>query len=280
MCEYDFKKNKVKPKSKVLIIAGSDSSGGAGIQADIKTVTALGSYAMTAITAITAQNTTGVKSIISVPPKEIFNQISFTIKDIRPNAIKIGMLHSNKVIESVVRSLKNINIKNIVLDPVMIAKGGARLINDKAIKMLKNVLIKKVTLITPNIPEAEILTNTNIRSKEDMIFAAHKLLEVGANNVLIKGGHLTSKTVQDIFVSKSDIKIFNNKRYQTKNTHGTGCTLSSAITTFLSCGKPIKKSCELGIKYVNSAIKTNPSYGKGHGPINHLHTMTVNKKFR
>ena len=125
MCEYDFKKNKVKPKSKVLIIAGSDSSGGAGIQADIKTVTALGSYAMTAITAITAQNTTGVKSIIPVPPKEIFNQISFTIKDIRPNAIKIGMLHSNKVIESVVRSLKNINIKNIVLDPVMVAKGGS-----------------------------------------------------------------------------------------------------------------------------------------------------------
>ena len=280
MCEYDFKKNKVKPKSKVLIIAGSDSSGGAGIQADIKTVTALGSYAMTAITAITAQNTTGVKSIISVPPKEIFNQISFTIKDIRPNAIKIGMLHSNKVIESVVRSLKNINIKNIVLDPVMIAKGGARLINDKAIKMLKNVLIKKVTLITPNIPEAEILTNTNIRSKEDMIFAAHKLLEVGANNVLIKGGHLTSKTVQDIFVSKSDIKIFNNKRYQTKNTHGTGCTLSSAITTFLSCGKPIKKSCELGINYVSSGIRTNPKYGKGHGPINHLHTINIERKFR
>ena len=280
MCEYDFKKNKVKPKSKVLIIAGSDSSGGAGIQADIKTVTALGSYAMTAITAITAQNTTGVKSIIPVPPKEIFNQISFTIKDIRPNAIKIGMLHSNKVIESVVRSLKNINIKNIVLDPVMIAKGGARLINDKAIKMLKNVLIKKVTLITPNIPEAEILTNTNIRSKEDMIFAAHKLLEVGANNVLIKGGHLTSKTVQDIFVSKSDIKIFNNKRYQTKNTHGTGCTLSSAITTFLSCGKPIKKSCELGINYVNSGIRTNPKYGKGHGPINHLHTINIERKFR
>ena len=280
MCEYDFKKNKVKPKSKVLIIAGSDSSGGAGIQADIKTVTALGSYAMTAITAITAQNTTGVKSIIPVPPKEIFNQISFTIKDIRPNAIKIGMLHSNKVIESVVRSLKNVNIKNIVLDPVMVAKGGARLINDKAIKMLKNVLIKKVTLITPNIPEAEILTNTNIRSKEDMIFAAHKLLEVGANNVLIKGGHLTSKTVQDIFVSKSDIKIFNNKRYQTKNTHGTGCTLSSAITTFLSCGKPIKKSCELGINYVNSCIKTNPNYGKGHGPINHLHTINIERKFR
>jgi hydroxymethylpyrimidine/phosphomethylpyrimidine kinase len=278
--EYNFKKNKVKPKSKVLIIAGSDSSGGAGIQADIKTVTALGSYAMTAITAITAQNTTGVKSIVPIPTKEIFNQITFTIKDIKPDAIKIGMLHSNKVIESVIRSLKIANIKNIVLDPVMVAKGGTRLIDDKAIKMLKDRLIKRVMLITPNIPEAEILTNTFIRSKEDMIFAAHKLIEMGAGNVLIKGGHLTSKIVQDIFVSKSDIKIFNNKRYKTKNTHGTGCTLSSAITTFLSCGKPIKKSCELGINYVSSGIKTNPKYGKGHGPINHLHTINIERKFK
>ena len=280
MYEYNFKKNKVKPKSIVLIIAGSDSSGGAGIQADIKTVTALGSYAMTAITAITAQNTTGVKSIVSISTKEIFNQITFTIKDIKPDAIKIGMLHSNKVIESVIRSLKIANIRNIVLDPVMVAKGGAKLIDDNAIKMLKDRLIKRVMLITPNIPEAEILTNTFIRSKEDMIFAAHKLIEMGASNVLIKGGHLTSKIVQDIFVSKSDIKIFNNKRYKTKNTHGTGCTLSSAITTFLSCGKPIKKSCELGINYVNSGIRTNPKYGKGHGPINHLNSINLERKFR
>ena len=280
MYEYNFKKNKVKPNSKVLIIAGSDSSGGAGIQADIKTVTALGSYAMTAITAITAQNTTGVQSIFPIPPKEIFNQIIFTIKDIKPNAIKIGMLHSNKVIESVIRSLKDSNIKNIVLDPVMVAKGGTKLIDDKAIKLLRDKLIKRVILITPNIPEAEILTNTSIRSKEDMIFAAHKLIEIGANNVLIKGGHLKSKIVQDIFVSKSDIKIFTNKRYKTKNTHGTGCTLSSAITTFLSCGKPIKKSCELGINYVSSGIRTNPKYGKGHGPINHLHTINIERKFK
>ena len=280
MYKYYSKKNKVKPNSKVLIVAGSDSSGGAGIQADIKTITALGSYAMTAITAITAQNTTGVKSIIAIPPKEISNQILFTAKDIKPDAIKIGMLHSAKVIESVIRSLKIIKVKKIILDPVMVAKGGTKLIDDKAIKLLKEKLIKKVTLITPNIPEAEILTNININCKEDMIFAAHKLLKIGANNVLIKGGHLRSKIVQDIFVSKSDIKIFNNKRYNTINTHGTGCTLSSAITTFLSCGKPIKKSCELGIKYVNSGIKTNPNYGKGHGPINHLNTIFIDRKFR
>ena len=270
----------MKPNSKVLIIAGSDSSGGAGIQADIKTITALGSYAMTAITAITAQNTTGVKSIVPIPPKEISNQILFTAKDIKPDAIKIGMLHSTKVIESVINSLKNIKVNKIVLDPVMVAKGGAKLIDDKAINLLKKKLLKRASLITPNIPEAEILTNTSIRRKEDMIFAAHKLIEIGANNVLIKGGHLASNTVQDIFVSKSDIKIFNSKRYNTKNTHGTGCTLSSAITTFLSCGKPIKKSCELGIKYVNSGIKTNPKYGKGHGPINHLNTINIERKFK
>ena len=263
----------MKPNSKVLIIAGSDSSGGAGIQADIKTITALGSYAMTAITAITAQNTTGVKSIVPIPAKEILNQILFTAKDIKPDAIKIGMLHSSKVIDAVIKSLESINVNKLVIDPVMVAKGGAKLIDNKAINLLKKKLIKKASLITPNIPEAEILTNTTIRRNEDMIFAAHKLIEIGANNVLIKGGHLASSTVQDIFVSKSDIKIFNSKRYDTKNTHGTGCTLSSAITTFLSCGKPIKKSCELGIKYVNSSIKTNPKYGKGHGPINHLHTI-------
>ena len=270
----------MKLKSKILIIAGSDSSGGAGIQADIKTVTALGSYAMTAITAVTSQNTNGVKSIIPIPPKEIYNQIIFTSKDIKPNAIKIGMLHSSEVIESVVKSLKVIKEKKIVLDPVMIAKGGAKLIDNKAIKLLKSKLIKKAILITPNIPEAEILTNTKIKTQKDMIFAANKLIESGAKNVLIKGGHLKFRFVKDIFVNKSEIKVFNSKRYKTNNTHGTGCTLSSAITTFLSCGKPIKKACELGIKYVNSAIKTNPKYGKGHGPINHLNSMKIDKRFR
>ena len=270
----------MKPKSKILIIAGSDSSGGAGIQADIKTVTTLGSYAMTAITAITSQNTTGVKSIVPISPKEILNQILFTSRDIKPDAIKIGMLSSSKVIDFVTRSLDSIKIKKIVLDPVMVAKGGAKLIDNKAIRLLKLRLIKRVMLITPNIPEAEILTKTKIQTKEDMIFAANKLIELGARNVLIKGGHLDSKFVHDIFVNKSEIKIFNSFKHKTNNTHGTGCTLSSAITTYLSCGKPLKKSCELGIKYVNSAILTNPNYGKGHGPINHLNIMNINKKFR
>ena len=271
----------MKPKSKILIIAGSDSSGGAGIQADIKTITALGSYAMTAITAVTSQNSTGVKSIVSIHPKEIYNQIIFTSKDINPDAIKIGMLQSTKIVKSIIQSIDKIKVKKIVLDPVMVAKGGTKLINNGAIKLIKSNLIKKVTLITPNIPEAEILTKTKINSIEDMIFSAKKLvIESGAKNVLIKGGHLKFKKVVDIFVNKSEIKIFTSKRYETKNTHGTGCTLSSAITTFLSCGKPIKKACELGIKYVNLAIKTNPKYGKGHGPINHLNSMKLDINFK
>ena len=281
MCENCFKlnKNKLKPRSKILIIAGSDSSGGAGIQADIKTVTSLGSYAMTALTAVTSQNTTGVKSIISIPHKEISRQIEFTCKDIKPDAIKIGMLHSSNVIKMVIKALNLIKVKKIILDPVMVAKGGAKLIDNKAIKILKSELLKKVSLVTPNIPEAEILTGTKIISVEDMIYAANKLIEFGAKNVLIKGGHSKNKIVKDVFVNKKDIKIFNSARYITNNTHGTGCTLSSAVTTFVSCGKPAKKSCELGIKYVNLAIKTNPNYGRGHGPINHLTSIKINRKF-
>ena len=267
-------------KSKILIIAGSDSSGGAGIQADIKTVTSLGSYALTAITAVTIQNTQGVKSVIALPPHEIKNQIIYSSKDIKPDAIKIGMLHSKSVIKKVLESLYKLNIKKVVLDPVMVAKGGAKLIDDEAITFLKKNLIKKVSLITPNIPEAEILTGIKIRNKEDMILAANKLINFGVKNVLIKGGHLKTKKVQDIFLNSSNFKIFSSPRFKTKNTHGTGCTLSSAVATFFSCGKSIMKACELGIKYVNSAILTNPKYGKGHGPINHLNSIEIYKKFK
>ena len=270
----------MKTNSKVLIIAGSDSSGGAGIQADIKTVTALGSYAMTAITAITAQNTTGVKSIIPIKPKEISRQIEFTCKDIKPDAIKIGMLHSSAVINAVIKSLNKIKVKKIILDPVMIAKGGAKLINQEAVSVLKSKLIKKTTLITPNIPEAEILTGTKIKSTEDIIYAASILLNLGAKNVLIKGGHNNSKIIKDIFVNKKEIKIIKNKRIATKNTHGTGCTLSSSISTFFSCGKPLKKSCELGAKYVNHAIGSNLRIGKGNGPVNHLNSIKIKKVFK
>ena len=269
----------MKPKSKILIIAGSDSSGGAGIQADIKTISSLGCYAMTAITAVTAQNTLGVKSIITIDPKEISNQIEFTSNDIKPDSIKIGMLHSKQVVEAVIKSLKKINVKKVVLDPVMVAKGGTKLINNSAILHVKNYLMRKALLITPNIPEAEIITGTKIKSIQDMVQAGKILINLGAKNVLIKGGHLKSKKMNDIFLNKKVIKVFNNKKYNSKNTHGTGCTLSSAIATYLSCGKDLIKSCELGIKYVNESIKSNLNLGKGNGPINHLNSITVKKKF-
>ena len=267
-------------KSKILIIAGSDSSGGAGIQADIKTATSLGIYAMTAVTAVTVQNTKGVQSVVPIPANEIYNQIVNTINDIKPDATKIGMLHSTQVINKVHKSLNKFKIKKVILDPVMVAKGGAKLITDQAIQLMKKKLFKKVSLITPNIPEAEILTGLKISTKEDMILAANKLIEFGVPSVLIKGGHLESKIVNDIFVNKKEMKIFSNKRIYTKNTHGTGCTLSTAITSFFSCGKTLKKSCELGIKYVNLAILTNPKIGKGHGPINHLNSINLKKMFK
>ena len=269
----------MKPKSKILIIAGSDSSGGAGIQADIKTVTSLGGYAMTAITAITAQNTTGVISVVPISPREIEKQILFTCLDIKPDAIKIGMLHSSLVNNSVIKALKKIKTNKIILYPVMVAKSGTKLIDYSAINTLKKNLIKKTFLITPNIPEAQILTKTNINNVDDMIKSAKILLDLGAKNVLIKGGHKKSKLMEDVFLNKSDLQIFRNKKIITKNTHGTGCTLSSAITTFISCGKPLKKSCELGVKYVNQAIRSNLNYGKGHGPVNHLNSFKINKKF-
>ena len=262
-----------------MIIAGSDSSGGAGLQADIKTITSLGSYAMTAVTAVTIQNTRGVKSVIPINVNEIKNQIIYTAKDIKPDAIKIGMLHSVKVIKLIIKSLNKIKVKKIILDPVMIAKGGSKLITDSAVKLMKKRLLNKVSLITPNIPEAEILTGIKIKNQNDMILAANEFIKLGVQNVLVKGGHLKSKKVHDIFVNKKEIKVFSNKRFNTKNTHGTGCTLSTAITSFFSCGKTLKKSCELAINYVNHSIKSNPKYGKGNGPLNHLISFKVDKKY-
>ena len=234
---------------------------------------------MTAITAITSQNTTGIKSIVAIPSREISKQIEFTSKDIKPHAIKIGMLHSVEVINAVLKSLNKINVKKIILDPVMVAKGGTKLIDNHSIKILKSKLIKKVSLITPNIPEAEILTKLRI-SVDEMMRAARILISLGAKNVLIKGGHLKSKTMHDIFLNKNEISAFKNKKIHTKNTHGTGCTLSSAIATYYSCGKTLNKSCEMAINYVNHSIGTGPKYGKGHGPINHLSVININKKFK
>ena len=257
-------------KSKVLIIAGSDSSGGAGIQADIKTVTALGSYAMTALTAVTAQNTRGVKLITSIPIKNVQKQITMILDDIGANAIKIGMLHNASIIKCVCKILKKYKLKNVVLDPVMIAKGGAQLINSNSINYLKKMLLPMCSVVTPNIPEAEVLTGYSILNKEDMIKAAKKIISMGAKNVLLKGGHLKNKMIFDILVSKNKIKVFPKRKIKTKNTHGTGCTLSSALATFLSQKKNLYKSCRISLRYVDQAILTAPKYGKGFGPLNHL----------
>jgi len=260
----------VKPKSKVLIIAGSDSSGGAGIQADIKTVTALGSYAMTAVTAVTSQNTKGVKGITSISSKNIEKQIKIVLDDIGTNAVKIGMLHKTSTIKCVYRILKKYKLKNIVLDPVMIAKGGARLINNNSIKYLQKLLLPLCDVVTPNIPEAEVLTGYSISNKEDMIKSAKKIISMGAKNVLLKGGHLKNKMIFDILVSKKKVTIFSKKKINTKNTHGTGCTLSSALATCLSQKKNMQKSSKISLKYVEQAILSAPGYGKGFGPLNHL----------
>jgi len=260
----------LKTKSKILIIAGSDSSGGAGIQADIKTVTALGSYAMTAITAVTAQNTKGVKKITPISTKNVQKQITMILDDIGADGVKIGMLHNSSTIKCVYSILKKYKLKNIVLDPVMVAKGGTKLINNSSIKYLKKLLLPLSNLVTPNIPEAEVLTGYSISNKEDMIKAAKKILNMGSKNVLLKGGHLKGKMIFDILATKKGIKIFTKRKIRTKNTHGTGCTLSSALATCLSQKKNIIKSCKISLRYVDKAIASAPSYGKGFGPLNHL----------
>ena len=260
----------MKIKSKILIIAGSDSSGGAGIQADIKTVTALGSYAMTAVTAVTAQNTRVVKSIIPIPTKNIQKQITMILNDIGANGVKIGMLHNTSIIKCVYKILKKYKLKNVVLDPVMVAKGGTKLINNNSIKHLKKLILPLCNLVTPNIPEAEVLTGYSISNKEDMIKAAKKILNMGSKNVLLKGGHLKKKMIFDILVTKKKIKVFKKIKIRTKNTHGTGCTLSSALATYLSQRKNIYNSCKMSLRYVDEAITYAPGYGKGFGPLNHL----------
>ena len=260
----------MKIKSKILIIAGSDSSGGAGIQADIKTVTALGSYAMTAITAVTAQNTRGVKKITPIPTKNVQKQITMILDDIGADGVKIGMLHNANIIKCVSRILKKYKLKNIVLDPVMISKSGTKLINNNSIKYLKKLLLPLSNLVTPNIPEAEVLTGYSISTKQDMVRAGKKIISMGSKNVLIKGGHLKNKMIFDILVTKKGMKVFSKKKIKTKNTHGTGCTLSSALATCLSQKKNLVRSCKTSLKYVDQAIASAPGYGKGFGPLNHL----------
>ena len=253
---------------KVLIIAGSDSGGGAGIQADIKTTSYFKGFAMTAVTAITAQNTVGVQSIYPLPKQIVVDQINSINNDLGPDIIKIGMLADLDIIKYISMNLSNYKI---VLDPVMVATSGDVLVSDEVITSIKNNLISKSFLITPNIYEAEILSEMKVNNVEDQIECGIKLLKLGCKNVLIKGGHGNSNNINDVLItSDGDEHIFESNKIKSTNTHGTGCSLASAIATNIALGNNIKESIKLSIDYVQSGIKNAPDFGSGNGPIRHF----------
>ena len=263
-------------KGRVLIIAGSDCSGGAGIQADIKSVTALGGYAATAITALTVQNTTGVFDVLGISPEMIVYQATVTLDDIGADAIKTGMLHSVPVIEAVAEFIKSkCDGIPVVIDPVMISQSGSRLLNEDAVEALITHMIPLATVLTPNIPEAEVLSGMNISSEGDMIAAAHKIGELGAEAVLIKGGHAEGDKIVDILWRRDgDIEGFEGDRIPSENNHGTGCSLASSIATGLAQDMGLSDAVARARAYVREAIRTAPNYGKGNGPLNHAHPVT------
>jgi len=258
-----------KKKSVVLAIGGSDSSGGAGIQADIKTITMCGSYAASAITAITAQNTQGVQQIKLLEAELVRAQIRAVLADMDVTSIKIGMLGSAKLVAAVANELQGTAIP-IILDPVMVAKGGANLLQSDAVQQLKKHLIPMSSLVTPNAPEAEILSGMCIYGVDDQRRAAEQIMEMGAKAVLVKGGHITGDIVCDLLLWSNGETLFEAHRINSHHTHGTGCTLASAIATRLAQGLPLEEAVRLARNYVRIAIKTAPQLGKGNGPLEHL----------
>ena len=258
----------------VLVIAGSDPSGGAGIQADLKTLTSFGVYGMTAITALTEQNSNGVFDILEIPIDFVVKQINCCLSDINANAVKIGMLHSADLISAVLEALFNNNIVsnknvNIVLDPVMVAKGGHKLLKENAIDALKNFIKVAQPILTPNIPEAEILTGIKINNLKDMKNVGKEIINLGASHVILKGGHMKARVMTDLLINSSEIHSIETSKIITNHTHGTGCTMASALSASLAKSIDIRHSFEIAHKYVNNAIKTNPKFGRGNGPINH-----------
>jgi len=252
-----------------LTIAGSDSSGGAGIQADIKTMTANGVYAMSAITALTAQNTTGVFGIMEVTPEFLANQLDCIFTDIRPDAVKTGMVSSSALIEVIAQKLTQYKAENLVIDPVMVATSGAKLISDEAIETLKGKLLGLATLITPNIPEAQVLSGMDIRTAEDMERAAKAIYEAYGCAVLCKGGHQLNDA-NDLLYSKEGARWYQGRRIANPNTHGTGCTLSSAIASNLAKGCSLDEAVERAKAYISGALAAMLDLGKGSGPMNHM----------
>ena len=259
--------------TRILTIAGSDSGGGAGIQADLKTITVLGGYGMSVITAITAQNTKGVSAIYPVPLNGITSQLDAVLSDIGADAVKIGMLFSPEVIFSVAQKLKEYQIKKIVVDPVMVATSGDRLLKMEAIDALKKELFPIASLITPNIPEAAMLIDKKIANLSDMELQITRLTQWGSTAVLLKGGHLDAEVCTDLLYIPDSYQIFefSNPKISTTNTHGTGCTLSSAVATYLGMGNDLFSSVESAIQYLHNAIVAGKDIktGKGKGPVFH-----------
>ena len=261
-------------QGRVLIIAGSDSGGGAGIQADIKAVTALGGYAMTAITALTAQDTRTVHAIFDVPASFIAQQLRVVLEDIGADAVKTGMLHRADIIEAVVDALDTYAPDvPLVVDPVMVAKGGAALLQPAAADALRKRLIPRATVITPNLPEAEVLSGMTVAVESDMAPASEQLLQLGPQAVLLKGGHLPGEALVDLLRDADGLQRYQDRRIDTTSTHGTGCTLASAIATGLAFGLPLREAVAQARSYVRKAIETAPGFGHGHGPLNHAHTV-------
>lgn len=263
-------------RGRVLIVAGSDSGGGAGIQADIKAVTALGAYAATAVTALTAQNTLGVHGVYAVPLDFLRLQIECVLADIGADVVKTGMLADAATIELVagVLAARAAGVR-LVVDPVMVAKGGQALLAPDAVGTLKRRLLPLAFLLTPNLPEAETLAGMAIRDRQGMRRAAAAMLNLGAPAVLLKGGHLEGDTVVDLLATEAGIEEFAAPRIATRHTHGTGCTLASAIAAGLAQGMPLKDAVARARRYVHAAIATAPGFGAGHGPINHAVTMAA-----
>lgn len=257
-------------KIPTLTIAGSDSSGGAGVQADLKAFSAIGTYGMSVITAITAQNTQGVFEVEELSQNIIKKQIEVVFDDIRPKATKIGMVSSPEIILEIANTLKNYNPENLVVDPVMISKSGYSLLRKEAKENLIKYLIPMAYIITPNVPEAEEITGIKINSVEDMKIAGEKILEMGPKHVLMKGGHLDGDAI-DILMGKDIYKVYESKRLDRKNTHGTGCTISSAIASHLALGYDIKEAVSLSKKYITEAIKNSFDIGHGVGPVHHFY---------
>lgn len=254
---------------KILSIAGSDCSGGAGVQADLKTITAHKMYGMSVITALTAQNTMGVQSVLEVTPDFVESQMQAIFTDIVPDAIKIGMVSSKKLIEEIANQLKYYHARNIVLDPVMISTSGSKLLQDDAIEELITKLMPLATLITPNIPEAECLCSFKIQYKEDMIRAAQKIREFYKGGILIKGGHLEDCSDDLLYIQQEAI-WYKHCKIDNSNTHGTGCTLSSAIACHLAEGKSVEQSVLEAKAYITGALKAGLDLGQGSGPLNHM----------